>query len=37
MRMQRWNNGPFDWPPPAVAGATRGGAVVDADGVAGAR
>jgi tetratricopeptide (TPR) repeat protein len=21
MRMQRWNNGPFDWPPPAMAQA----------------
>jgi hypothetical protein len=20
-RMQRWNSGPFDWPPPAVAQA----------------
>lgn len=24
-RMQRWNSGPFDWPPPAVAGASDDG------------
>jgi hypothetical protein len=37
MRMQRWNNGPFDWPPPAIAGPAPVTRPTDPDGVAGAR